>query len=267
MSGAVADPKPCFFVGPSSQLGRRGKVAGIVIGALMVGTLSGCVSLKAYKDLEFSKQKEESARREAEKKLVELEQRLREEKPESEIAIKGRQELEDQVVRLEEAVARLEEEKDELLESVDSEVRPVVFEFPPELRKKLKLEANEATGGLVLDHDILFTATGVQLKPSAQALLANLARALNTNELVRHRILVDGHTDSRPVKLSRSLNPDNWVLGARRAGAVVAALTKAGVAEGRMILRSFSFMRPIVAERPESPRNRRVEIIIERTVR
>ena len=45
------------------------------------------------------------------------------------------------------------------------------------------------------------------------------AEKVYINVIENRRVIVDGHADSRPVTVSRKENPDNWVLGARRAAA------------------------------------------------
>jgi len=218
--------------------------------------------MKAYEELKFAKQREETLRLKAQEKISELQRKLAEKTPDSEEALKARMDLEDKVVKLEQTVAKLREENLALLEKLPRDGSSVVLEFPPELRRRLKLAGNPETGGLVLDHDLLFGRAGKSLSPEAQKLLADLAQALNTGELRNRYVCVDGHTDSRPVKLNRQLNPDNWVLGARRAALVLRALAAAGVDRRRLILRSFAYSRPVVPERPDSPRNRRVEIVL-----
>ena len=228
---------------------------------LAAACLQGCVSLKAYRELEFARQQEEKARLEAQENVRELQRKLAEERP-SEAAIVELDGLRDKVVTLQKTVAKLQEDNLELLESGKGGTQEVAFEIPARVREDLRLEINPASGGIILRHDTLFEGSGPELKKSAELLLERLARALNIPELADRAVNVDGHTDSRPVTISRAVNPDNWVLGARRAAAVLDALQKNGVDRRRLRLRSFAYMRPLHATAPDSPDNRRVELAI-----
>jgi len=234
---------------------------GAALGVLLLGSV-GCVSAKAYRELEYTLQKEREQRLQAQEKLRQLQRKLQERAPESEESIKERLALEEQVAKLKQAVAKLEEEKIQLMEQVPGSEGTVVFEFPPEVRARLKLAVNDSTGGLILEHELLFGRSGATLTAEGKALVRNVAEALKVGQLAGRRIYVDGHTDSRPVKMNLQLNPDNWVLGARRADSVVRELIAAGVDPKRITLRSFAYTLPLYPERPESPRNRRVEIVI-----
>jgi chemotaxis protein MotB len=233
----------------------------LVLGGIL---LSGCVSRRAYDELSFAKKQEESARIAAQEELRELERKLAEPKPESEAGLKEKQALEDKVARLEAQVAQLQKENLELVDKgAAAGGKPqVTFDFPEAVRRELKVEVNPATGGLIFEHDVLFTGSGIELKPGARAMLEILARALETQDLRNRRVFIDGHTDSRPITLTRDVNPDNWVLGARRAAACLEVLAASGVENSRLAVRSFAATKPLIAEHPEAPRNRRVEFVL-----
>ena len=234
-----------------------------VMGFLLVAVvLSGCVSLKAYQELEFAKKQEESAREAAEGDLRELRDIIRAPAKLDEVTVREMDRLNDKVVGLQRKVAELEEQNRKLMESTGA-ATGVTFEIPDEIKDRLQVSVNPATGGILLFHDSLFTDSRLELKPDAERLIGSLARLFSTSRIsdIHRRVIhVDGHTDSRPVKLSKNMNPDNWVLGARRAGAVLALLQKSGVPERRLQLRSFSYTRPYLAQSPEAAQNRRVEI-------
>ena len=78
-------------------------------------------------------------------------------------------------------------------------------------------------------------------------------------------IRIDGHTDSDPVKVTRSTFPlGNWQLGAMRALRVLLYLKELGVPEPKMFFSSFGALHPRDTNETKEgkARNRRVEIII-----
>jgi len=241
---------------------RRPCIFGSILLAGIIALLTGCVSAKAYRELEFALNQERSQRLEAQEKLRELQQKLEEGQPESPESMEERLRLQEEVVKLRQAVAKLEEENLRLMESVPGEKGPVVLEFPPELRRRLKLSVNQETGGLILEHEALFGSGSYELTAEGRVLVRNLAAALKVGELAKRRLFIDGHTDSRPIRMNLRLNPDNWVLGARRAAAIARELISAGIEPNRVVIRSFAYTLPLYKERPESPRNRRVEVVL-----
>lgn len=151
-------------------------------------------------------------------------------------------------------------------DQVGDRERQLVVLFKQDLREELRLEINPETDGLVLEHDVFFEPAEPKLKDVGGRLLVLLAEALNLPRYRDRVVYVDGHTDARPVTHNRELNPDNWILGARRAGLVREALVRAGVDARRLVIRSMGDSRPVLKQDPKDPRNRRVEISLgERT--
>lgn len=76
-------------------------------------------------------------------------------------------------------------------------------------------------------------------------------------------IMVEGHTDNRPIANSRF--PSNWELSAVRAASVVRLFIETGVAPDRLTAAGYADQRPVALNSTEEgrARNRRVTILIE----
>src|SRR3954469_19650607 len=87
-----------------------------------------------------------------------------------------------------------------------------------------KVTTHVTERGLVIDiltDNLLFDSGAAQIKPAGLKLLVHLAPVLRT-QADDHHVVVEGHTDSIPIK--GSLYPSNWELSTARASAVVRAL-------------------------------------------
>jgi chemotaxis protein MotB len=80
----------------------------------------------------------------------------------------------------------------------------------------------------------------------------------------KHPVVVEGHTDDRPIVTSQY--PSNWQLSGGRAAAVVQRLTGAGVAGRRVSLGGYAAEHPVATNSTPAGRakNRRVEIVLTR---
>lgn len=103
-----------------------------------------------------------------------------------------------------------------------------------------------------------FPSGTAELQSSFLPVIAEMTKAFNQ---IEGRIVVDGHTDDRPIQSLQY--PSNWVLSAARAASVVHHLTAAGLRDpGRVEIRAHADTAPAVPnDSPENRnRNRRVEI-------
>jgi flagellar motor protein MotB len=107
---------------------------------------------------------------------------------------------------------------------------------------------NSDTGGIVLDHDILFASGESNLKSSGKHVLEELVSKLNSSEFCRYIIRVDGHTDDAPVVKTKKENHDNWELGAKRAKVVLEYMISKGIAPERCFFASFGPYRPLMKD-------------------
>src|SRR5581483_8218047 len=98
----------------------------------------------------------------------------------------------------------------------------------------------------------------------AHALIDTLADTLKgTQTLIR----VEGHTDSVPIATARY--PSNWELSSARASAVLAQLTRRGIAPARLSVAGYASEQPIADNSTPEGRalNRRVDLVILETNR
>ncbi|HAK96108.1 MAG TPA: hypothetical protein DCM87_14225 [Planctomycetes bacterium] len=239
---------------------RCARAAGCAACAIAVIASLGCVSTRAYEEVQFALRQEEQRRREAEESHRQLLRKLKDIETTTEADRNRLRVLEDENVQLQKTAGELREEAMRRFDQVGDRERQLVVLFKQDLREELKLQINPETNGLVLEHDVFFEPAEPKLKDVGGRLLVLLAEALNLPRYRDRIVYIDGHTDARPVTHNRELNPDNWILGARRAGLVREALVRAGVDGRRLVIRSMGDSRPVLKQDPRDPRNRRVEI-------
>ncbi|MEA2156271.1 MAG: chemotaxis protein MotB [Solirubrobacteraceae bacterium] len=155
------------------------------------------------------------------------------------------------------AAAHEEEDFRELKRKIDA--------YAQEHGLQNKLETTVAHRGLVirlLTDRVLFASGRAQLEPASTGLLTAIGRLLVTE--VRHPIVVEGHTDNRPIASSRF--PTNWELSTARSTQVVRFFIGLGVAPRRLQAAGLAAERPIASNSSDAgrSRNRRVEIVLVR---
>jgi chemotaxis protein MotB len=114
----------------------------------------------------------------------------------------------------------------------------------------------------ILTDNLLFDSGAATIKPPGMELLAHLAPLLRRQS--GSRMVVEGHTDSRPM--TGHAYPSNWELSTARASAVVRALIALELPPGRMEASGRAYLKPIADNATVSGRakNRRVEIVLPR---
>lgn len=115
--------------------------------------------------------------------------------------------------------------------------------------------------GVAFGSDYGFETGSDQLKPEVLKGIRELARQLNQPDKSDTVIIVEGHTDSTPVKRRSTVEKfgDNWGLSAMRAASVIRALVDAGVNPERIHGSFRGQYSPISKKKAE---NRRVEIFL-----
>lgn len=108
----------------------------------------------------------------------------------------------------------------------------------------------------------LFDSGSATLRPQAARVLAPLAVTIGR---LPNPVVVEGHTDSRPIHTAQF--PSNWWLGGGRACAVLEVLARRGIPAARMSCASRGDTQPVEPNDTEAHRaaNRRVEILVLRT--
>ena len=113
---------------------------------------------------------------------------------------------------------------------------------------------------IVLSSGVVFDTGRAELTPQARRRLQQVARLL---EPMGKQLMIEGHTDDRPIHTSRF--PSNWELSTARALAVVRLFADGGIPPGRMKLVGYAEHQP---RRPnDSEENRRINRRIEIKVR
>ncbi|HUR85232.1 MAG TPA: flagellar motor protein MotB [Solirubrobacteraceae bacterium] len=145
------------------------------------------------------------------------------------------------------------------------ELKRKIDQYAKEHGLQDKLQTSIVRRGLVirlLTDRVLFASGSAHLEPASSALLTVLARLLVAE--VRHPIVVEGHTDSRPIASARF--PTNWELSTARATQVVRFFIRQNVATKRLQAAGVAAERPIASNSSDfgRSRNRRVEIVLVR---
>lgn len=124
------------------------------------------------------------------------------------------------------------------------------------------ITVNETDRGLVITvstDELLFESGSAAVAPDGAAVLAVIAPALGG---FNNKVLVEGHTDKRPL---RRAGYDNWDLSVDRAVAVVKLFRdQLGLDPLRLSAAGYGEMRPIAEGDDEASlaMNRRVEIVV-----
>ena len=140
--------------------------------------------------------------------------------------------------------------------------------------KELQGSVAPSVGGMVvgmgkfletftLSGDILFSAGRATLTAPGKRELDKVATRLKASHAGRI-VRVYGHTDSDPIRKSRTLWKDNLDLSANRAMAVARYLVDKEVGAGRIETVAMGATRPVASNRTTAgkARNRRVEIVV-----
>lgn len=157
-----------------------------------------------------------------------------------------------------------------MLEYISPKYEEESFKEIEESIKKLS-EAGELDGitskiterGLLLsfENKYLFAPASANLDNNAKKLLDKVG-VLICKKFILHSMLVEGHTDSEPIK--SSIYPSNWELSGARASSVVRYLiNRFKFAPSLFTAIGYADTRPLeTAISPKDPANRRVEVLI-----
>ena len=122
----------------------------------------------------------------------------------------------------------------------------------------LETHVNKAGNTVVqLPSDIFFDSGQATLKESAKESLNKVVSALNKKKYVDKQIIVEGHTDDQPIRVSKWAS--NQELSVARADSVKQFLIEKGVDQDRIKTKGFGSTRPRDTDRAK---NRRVEIVM-----
>lgn len=112
----------------------------------------------------------------------------------------------------------------------------------------------------IVSDSVLFTPGDADVQESGKEILAVIADALIEKP---NSIIVEGHTDSRPISTPRF--PSNWELSTERATSVLRFLSEdLGIPGSRLSAAGYADTRPLAEgdDTASLARNRRVEIVV-----
>jgi chemotaxis protein MotB len=138
----------------------------------------------------------------------------------------------------------------------------------PEFNRSLSKHVQMIVTGEGLRIELLETESGVffetgsaQPTHGAQKLLAIVAGELGK---LQNKLLIEGHTDSRPF--AREGSYTNWELSADRANAARRTMGAAGLRPDQVTqVRGYADQHLRTASNPQDPANRRVSILVQNT--
>lgn len=137
------------------------------------------------------------------------------------------------------------------------------------LIKSEKLEesvnANMTSKGVEISFKdkLLFDSGKADVKSVASPVLMKIAQTLNDAKLSDRKIIIEGHTDSVPIKTAEF--PSNWELSGGRASAVVRFFVEQGLKKERFEAIGYADTHPLVEENSlnkGASENRRVVVVI-----
>jgi chemotaxis protein MotB len=112
---------------------------------------------------------------------------------------------------------------------------------------------------ITMSDSILFSPGSAKLSSSGKKVLAKVMGVLK--DYPKNKLRVDGHSDSDPIRRSKSKYSSNWDLSAKRAVRVVEELTSSkGLPGERVSIGAHSQYRPVDPNNKKL--NRRVEIVV-----
>ncbi len=146
------------------------------------------------------------------------------------------------------------------LDAVEDEVGRAMAELVEQ--GLVSVRRRQATVEIEIRTDILFDSGSATLTRDAEFVIKRIAAVLSR---FRNAILVEGHTDDRPIRTA--LFPSNWELSAARAASVVHVLTQSGVPGGQVTVVGFAEFRPVASNGTAEGRNanRRVLVVVRGT--
>ena len=149
-------------------------------------------------------------------------------------------------------LARLEQ-----LEKENAELKnrtPVTPSFSKEDMEKVGVP--DEGGGMRLGEDLLFAEGSDDLKKASFNTLNTIVDILK-NTYPDETVIIEGHTDNQPLVVTEKRWEFNMRLGYERAHAVMRYFIEHGIPERRMIVRSYSYNKPLDPDTASTPDGRR----------
>jgi len=166
------------------------------------------------------------------------------------------EQLEEEQQRLTQ-MRQLMDQQRQAIENLRKKMTDALVNFKPE---ELSVSIKNGKVYVSLQESLLFPSGSATVNPKGKEALGTLAQVLNLNPDID--VLIEGHTDSIPIK---GRFEDNWALSVGRATSIVRILTDTyKVDPERVVASGRSKYEPIASnETPEGrAKNRRTEIIL-----
>jgi chemotaxis protein MotB len=234
--------------------------------------VNGCVSEEAYNDVKLQNETQRKRMDDLTSQLQTKTMQLEKLKNQL-VYAKGAGGIEAGALR--EEVAALErtiQERDALIARMreqllgEGALPPELTHVLEEFAKGQDMVTYDADRGIVkFKSDLLFKSGSDTVLPGAAEAVKSLCGILNSEQAKAFDIIIAGHTDDQPIRVSAPRHPTNWHLSAHRAISVLEIMTRSNIATERMSARGFGEFRPVVPNKPGkkgNPQNRRVEIYI-----
>ncbi len=166
------------------------------------------------------------------------------------------EQLEEEQKRLTQ-MRQLMDQQRQAIENLRKKMTDALVNFKPE---ELSVSIKNGKVYVSLQESLLFPSGSAVVNPKGKEALGTLAEVLNLNPDIN--VLIEGHTDSIPIK---GKYEDNWALSVGRSTAIVRILTNTYKVDPlRVAASGRSIYEPVdTNETPEGrARNRRTEIIL-----
>jgi len=217
-----------------------------------LGALTSCVSKKKYEDAMTRAAAEKSA----------LESSLAAAQDENDKLRAEFDQLQQNLNMSKEEIQSLSEKVrmgNQQIAALENAIREAFSTYDPE-----DITVTEKNGKLYITmaNSILFDAGRARLAKESKEVIATLASVINDNPELS--IVVEGHTDSDPVKIHKGTYTDNWGLSVARSLAVVRELTENGVNADRLAASGKGDTQPVASNDTDEGKmkNRRTEFIV-----
>jgi chemotaxis protein MotB len=246
----------------------------LIIATMSLAMLSSCVSSRKYKDA-LSREQNLMAQIEGlNKDIANLKTQISESQNENsrlinQIDAAGKnaaelarlskmtqEQLEEEQKRLTQ-MRQLMDQQRQAIENLRKKMTDALVNFKPE---ELSVSIKNGKVYVSLQESLLFPSGSAVVNPKGKEALGTLAEVLNLNPDIN--VLIEGHTDSIPIK---GKYEDNWALSVGRSTAIVRILTNTYKVDPlRVAASGRSIYEPVdTNETPEGrARNRRTEIIL-----
>jgi len=253
-----------------------------LVGAWVVVTVGGCVSLSEHQRLQAKHRIALADKTALEQELFDVRTandslRTRVGSLDSEIETKA-----ELLANLKKEIALLEEMRQTSQSALEEmankqtlgQITIVGPKLPEALDTALKQFADQhpsaaydpARGTIKWKSDLLFAIGSDVVKDSSIDALQSFTQVIMSPAAAEFEVLVVGHTDTQPIVRTetKAKHPTNWHLSAHRAIAVAFALQKYGYPAGRVGIVGYGEYRPMADNATEAGKsqNRRVEIYL-----